>query len=299
LPMPKPRAIPIRVHSSSVPTILARAHRASASHTAASASASASVGDSGAAGGPGQASDPPGLVRLFNTSNPAIASHLDRYGPWLGHSFVFTGGGLRFLTQRLSVTHISAPVGEAARWSGVCGRGVLKPPPPYQRPLYGKEELKPPPEDEVRSKQQAFLLGQPGAYLAEHLVPEVVRVYLERTGAVYRVGDPGVSVPIAFSDSSYICLRTMYKFLACSHHRRPKRDEVRLAEGDLSNTAPRRGLAGLLGYVTKLAQVGVHLVCGCWVWMLGVGGWRPVGVGCGCWVWVGAMARVCLELGVW
>ena len=238
LPMPRPQAVAIRVCGSDVPAILRRAQRLS--------------GDS-----EGTASDfrTANLMQLFDPTNHTIAAHVRRYGD-LGSSVLFTGGGLRFLVPRLSVGFVVASVTDAAEWRGTC-KDVLKPPPTYVRPLYGKDALEPRSPEEVRSKQRAFLLGKAGPYLMEdHLTPQLLHRYFVRTGARASIGDPGVSALLAFWDGSFISLRALYKFLACAYHRDPKPDSVLAAEAALSGTSPRGGVAGLAAYATELAKVG-------------------------------------------
>jgi hypothetical protein len=277
LPMPRPQGVPIRLRASDVRTVLRRARHVDGP----------SEGSSGGSGS-GTAS----LLQLFNADHPAIAGHVQRYGD-LGRSVLFTGGGLRFLVPKVSVGYVCAPVRDAAEWSGAC-RDALKPAPKYDRPLYGKDPLEARSAEEIRAKQRAFILGQPGAYLLEHhLTPTLVREYLRRTSARVSLADPGVCCPLAFWNGSYLSLGCMYRFLACSYHREPKPDEVQAAEAALSGFSPRRGVAGLAGYVTQLAMVGSR-ECRC-ARVLGVGRVCTHGcrVGVHAWVCRAYVGRVC------
>jgi hypothetical protein len=178
-------------------------------------------------------------MRLFNADNASIAAHVRRYGG-LGHSVVYTGGGLRFLVSKVTLGHVHAPVARAAQWTGPCD-GVLGAPPAFDRPLHGKHEMPPRPPEEVAAKRAAFSLGQSGAYLAaEHLTPDIVRAYFQRTRARFTVADPGVSIPLGLAGGTYLSLTEMYQYMACRYTRAAKSDSVRLAEGYLAGTAPRR-----------------------------------------------------------
>ena len=250
LPLPRPAGIPVRICRCDVAVLLNRAGKVHAD------------GGGGGGGGGGGSSEVPGqadLRQLFNVDNPSISKHMARYGSNLGRSFLYTGGGLRFQVSRVSLSFVDATIHDAAEWTGAC-RGVLRAPPVYDRPLYGKEDMPARSPEEVRAKQAAFLVG-PGSFLVDqHLTPEIVRAYFERTGAKWSISDPGVSAPLAFAGATYLCLREIYAFLACGYHRRPKPDAVRLAEAGLSRTSPRQGIIGILSYVSELAKVGYSLV---------------------------------------
>jgi hypothetical protein len=199
---------------------------------------------------------PPGPVmvyHLLNPEHPAIKAHVARYGP-PAHSLTFTGGGLRLPVTKVSVTDVVADQRDAVAWSGVCR--PLDPVPVFSRPLYGRQEPEARPFEEIWAKRAAFVCNVNGAYLLDHLTPELVRAHLKRTGARCTVCDPGVSCPLAASTGSFLSLKAMYAFMACRHSRARPPDGVVGAQAALSATTPRSyGVVGLMEYLATLGEV--------------------------------------------
>lgn len=228
LPMPSPQGVSIRLQGSDVPTLLRRAGLEVPSGS--------------------------GIGALFNLGNAAVAAHVARY-KGVGTSVLFTGPGLRFLTYHVGVQDVVGSPLQAQKWVGPFHR-ALGSPAPTPRRLYGKQALGPLPPQEVAAKQRAFGRGANGGYLADHLHGPTVQRYLRKLGGGYVVGDPGVAAPLVWTNSRFILLSAMYKFLQCAFSCRHKPPGVVAAEAALSGTAPRGlGVIGLMDYADTLGEV--------------------------------------------
>ena len=231
VPMPKPQGLPVRVCRSDVEGLLRRAgHEPS-----------------------GMERGDVGLEALLNMTHPAIHAHVARYGG-IGSSMVFTGRGLRFVVDKVSVCDVFGDPRDARVFKG--GFAALDPARPFERQLYGREEPPPRPPEEIAAKRVAFASGAKGAYLLEHLTPDLVNAHVTRTGAKLCVADPGAGAPMVLDQGTFLSLLAMYSFMSCRYHRAPVPDSVTHAIAGLSGTSPRQfGVVCFSEYLDELGKV--------------------------------------------